>query len=162
MKELIEAKLSGSFGEIAFNEFCRLFIPPKLWKWYHREALEENAGEVTEYDQHDFEVCNRDIDVKTSEVQLVTRVGKQFQSDAVRDYTESEFESPDIYVIALFRRKKDTSVSLDERDTTILAVALPKRQGPLLNGLSARKIDQVGMGHTSRSISTRAVVSRTP
>jgi len=143
-KQLIEAKTIGALGEIAFNEFCRLFIPSELWEWYHREALKEEAGETTEYDPHDFVVFQREVDIKTSTDPARIDAESQWELDYWRkkfqEHQRQEgqlsngiqgIELPDFYIFCLSRFKHDQVIIVGwarARDIAYLAHALPENQ----------------------------------
>jgi len=58
------AKRIGNLGEIAFERFCREYMPTEMWEWQNEDAIRRCNPES--YASHDFEVFGYEIDVKTS------------------------------------------------------------------------------------------------
>lgn len=60
----LDAKRIGNLGEIAFEWFCRQYVPSEFWSWNNAEAIRRCDPES--FASNDFEVFGYDIDVKTS------------------------------------------------------------------------------------------------
>ncbi|MBX0296799.1 hypothetical protein [Haloarcula nitratireducens] len=60
----IDAKRIGNLGEIAFEQFCREYLPAEMWEWENEDAIRRCNPES--FSGHDFEVFGYEIDVKTS------------------------------------------------------------------------------------------------
>lgn len=60
----VDMKRIGNLGEIAFEQFCREYLPTEMWEWENEEAMRRCNPES--FSGHDFEVFGYDIDVKTS------------------------------------------------------------------------------------------------
>ena len=62
--EDIDIKRVGNLGELAFEQFCREYLPVEMWSWENEEAIRYCNHES--FSGHDFEIFGYDIDVKTS------------------------------------------------------------------------------------------------
>ena len=62
--EDVDAKRIGNLGEIAFEQFCREYLPAEMWEWENEEAMRRCNPES--FSGHDFEVFGYEVDVKTS------------------------------------------------------------------------------------------------
>lgn len=60
----VDAKRIGNLGELAFEQFCREYLPTELWTWENEEAMRRCDPES--FEGHDFEVFGYTVDVKTS------------------------------------------------------------------------------------------------
>ena len=60
----VDVKRIGNLGEIAFEQFCREYLPTEMWEWENEEAIRRCNPES--FSGHDFEVFGYEIDVKTS------------------------------------------------------------------------------------------------
>lgn len=60
----LERKRIGNLGEIAFERFCREYVPTEMWQWENEDAIRRCNPES--FNGHDFEVFGYEIDVKTS------------------------------------------------------------------------------------------------
>lgn len=59
-----EVKRIGNLGELAFEQFCREYLPVEMWEWKNEEAIRRCNPES--FAGHDFEVFGYKVDVKTS------------------------------------------------------------------------------------------------
>lgn len=59
-----DAKRIGNLGEIAFERFCREYLPVEMWEWMNEDAIRRCNPES--YCSYDFEAFGYEIDVKTS------------------------------------------------------------------------------------------------
>jgi hypothetical protein len=57
-------KRIGNLGELAFEQFCREYLPVELWEWKNEEAMRRCDPES--FSKYDFEVFGYEVDVKTS------------------------------------------------------------------------------------------------
>jgi hypothetical protein len=62
--EDVPTKRRGNLGELAFEQFCREYLPVEMWEWENEQALRKCNPES--YSAYDFEVFGYEIDVKTS------------------------------------------------------------------------------------------------
>lgn len=60
----IDVKRIGNLGELAFESFCREYLPVEMWHWENDDAMRLCTPES--YLGHDFEVFGYTVDVKTS------------------------------------------------------------------------------------------------
>jgi hypothetical protein len=60
----IDVKRVGNLGELAFEAFCREYLPVEMWHWENDEAMRLCNPES--FSGHDFEVFGYTVDVKTS------------------------------------------------------------------------------------------------
>jgi hypothetical protein len=57
----LESKIKGNLAEIAFQSVCREIIPIEKWHWHNGEAIRRAK---TEYNDHDFTIFGKTVDVK--------------------------------------------------------------------------------------------------
>lgn len=62
--EDVSTKRRGNLGELAFEQFCREYLPVEMWEWMNEEALRKCNPES--FSGYDFEVFGYKVDVKTS------------------------------------------------------------------------------------------------
>jgi hypothetical protein len=62
--EDVDVKRIGNLGELAFEQFCREYLPVEMWHWENEEAIRYCNPES--FSGHDFEAFGHEIDVKTS------------------------------------------------------------------------------------------------
>lgn len=60
----VAVKRIGNLGELAFEQFCREYLPTEMWEWENEEAIRRCNAES--FSGHDFEVFGYKVDVKTS------------------------------------------------------------------------------------------------
>lgn len=60
----IDVKRIGNLGELAFEQFCREYLPVEMWTWENEEALRYCNPES--YSGYDFELFGYEVDIKTS------------------------------------------------------------------------------------------------
>ena len=60
----IDVKRIGNLGELAFEQFCREYLPVEMWEWMNEASIRRCNPES--FSAYDFEVFGYDIDVKTS------------------------------------------------------------------------------------------------
>jgi hypothetical protein len=60
----LDVKRIGNLGELAFEQFCREYLPVELWEWQNEAAIRRCNPES--FAGHDFEVFGYEVDVKTS------------------------------------------------------------------------------------------------
>jgi hypothetical protein len=57
-------KRIGNLGELAFEQFCREYLPVEMWEWKNEEAMRRCNPES--FSAYDFDVFGYEVDVKTS------------------------------------------------------------------------------------------------
>nr|WP_302080553.1 hypothetical protein [Salinibaculum sp. KK48] len=60
----VAVKRIGNLGEIAFEQFCREYLPAEMWEWENEAAIRRCNAES--FSGHDFDVFGYEVDVKTS------------------------------------------------------------------------------------------------
>ena len=60
----LDVKRIGNLGELAFEQFCREYLPVEMWEWENEEAIRRCNPESVS--GHDFEVFGYTVDVKSS------------------------------------------------------------------------------------------------
>jgi hypothetical protein len=60
----LDGKRIGNLGELAFEQFCREYLPVEMWEWENEGAIRRCNPES--FCGHDFEVFGYEVDVKTS------------------------------------------------------------------------------------------------
>lgn len=60
----LDSKRIGNLGELAFEQFCREYLPVEMWEWKNEDALRRCNPES--FSGHDFTVFGYKVDVKTS------------------------------------------------------------------------------------------------
>ncbi|WP_336337263.1 hypothetical protein [Haloarcula brevis] len=96
----VDVKRIGNLGEIAFEQFCREYLPAEMWEWENEDAIRRCNPES--YSGHDFEVFGYNIDVKTS---------RDVSSFLPETLVEKDSED-DIIVMAWHRDNEDSLILL--------------------------------------------------
>lgn len=96
----VPKKRIGNLGEIAFEQFCREYLPTEMWEWNNEDAIRRCNPES--FLGHDFEVFGYEVDVKTS------RDVSAFLPKAMIE-TDSD---DDILVMAWHRDNEDSLILL--------------------------------------------------
>ncbi len=96
----VDVKRIGNLGEIAFEQFCREYLPAEMWEWENEDAIRRCNPES--YSGHDFEVFDYNIDVKTS---------RDVSSFLPETLVEKDSED-DIIVMAWHRDNEDSLILL--------------------------------------------------
>ena len=60
----LDSKRIGNLGELAFEQFCREYLPVEMWEWTNEVAIRRCNAES--FAGHDFEVFGYNVDVKSS------------------------------------------------------------------------------------------------
>ncbi|MCX2819993.1 hypothetical protein EGH25_11600 [Haladaptatus sp. F3-133] len=60
----LDVKRIGNLGELAFECFCREYLPVEMWDWMNEQAIRRCNEES--FSAYDFEVFGYEVDVKTS------------------------------------------------------------------------------------------------
>ncbi|WP_255151328.1 hypothetical protein [Halorarius halobius] len=60
----VDIKRIGNLGELAFEQFCREYLPVEMWDWKNEESM--RYCEPESFSAYDFEVFGYEVDVKTS------------------------------------------------------------------------------------------------
>lgn len=75
----VPTKRRGNLGELAFEQFCREFLPVQFWTWENEESLRKCNSES--FSAYDFEVFGYEVDVKTSRDVSAFRPAKLLEQD---------------------------------------------------------------------------------
>lgn len=106
--EDIDVKRIGNLGELAFEQFCREYLPVEMWEWKNEEAIRRCNPES--FSGYDFEVFGYEIDVKTSRDVSAFRPANILKNDP----------DDDIIVMVWHRDKEDALILLGwERTETL-------------------------------------------
>ena len=104
----VDVKRIGNLGELAFEQFCREYLPVEMWNWKNEEAIRRCNPES--FAGHDFEVFDYTVDVKTS------RDVSAFQPKKLLDNDPDD----DILVMVWHRDNEDALIMLGwERTETL-------------------------------------------
>ncbi|WP_459193646.1 hypothetical protein [Halosimplex sp. J119] len=95
-----KVKRIGNLGELAFEQFCREYLPAEMWEWENEDALRRCNPES--YSGHDFEVFGYEVDVKTS---------RDVSAFLPKKLVENDSED-DIIVMAWHRDNEDSLILL--------------------------------------------------
>jgi len=93
-----DVKRVGNLGELAFEQFCREYLPTEMWEWENEDAIRRCNPES--YSSHDFDVFDYKVDVKTSRDVSAFLPKKLIDSD----------DEDDIIVMAWHRDKEDSLI----------------------------------------------------
>jgi len=93
-------KRIGNLGELAFEQFCREYLPAEMWEWENEDAIRRCNPES--YSGHDFEVFGYEVDVKTS---------RDVSAFLPKKLVENDSED-DIIVMAWHRDNEDSLILL--------------------------------------------------
>ncbi|MFP4632141.1 MAG: hypothetical protein ACLFMT_01730 [Halobacteriales archaeon] len=133
----LDAKRVGNLGELAFEQFCREYLPVEMWEWKNEESIRRcNPDSYTGYD---FEVFGYEIDVKTSRDVSAFQPEKVLENDA----------DDDIVVMAWHRDREDALILLGwERVETLESKARTQElysgeEPEKLAHLSARPMNEI-------------------
>lgn len=127
----VSMKRIGNLGEIAFEQFCREYLPVEMWSWKNEKAIRYCNPES--FSAFDFEVFGHEIDVKTS------RDVSAFLPEALLE-TDSE---DDIVVMAWHRDNEDSLILLGwERIETLQSKVQAERD---YSGEKPEKLDHLAV-----------------
>lgn len=93
----VDSKRIGNLGEIAFEQFCREYLPAEMWEWENEDAIRRCNPES--FSGHDFEIFGYEVDVKTS------RDVSAFHPEAL-----VENDSDDDIVVMVWHRDNEDSL----------------------------------------------------
>ena len=104
----LDGKRIGNLGELAFEQFCREYLPVEMWEWKNEEAIRRcNPDSFSGYD---FEVFGYEVDVKTSRDVSAFRPASLLEQDP----------DDDILVMVWHRDNEDALIMLGwERTETL-------------------------------------------
>ncbi len=105
----IDRKRIGNLGELAFEQFCREYLPVELWEWENEAAIRRCNPES--FSGHDFEVFGYEVDVKTSRDVSAFRPSALLENDP----------DDDIIVMVWHRDAEDALILLGWERTETLA-----------------------------------------
>ncbi|WEL22690.1 Uncharacterized protein HBNXHr_2651 [Halorhabdus sp. BNX81] len=124
-----DVKRIGNLGELAFEQFCREFIPVEMWDWKNASSLRKCNPES--FSGYDFELFGYEIDVKTS------RDVSAFLPEQVLKTDDDD----DIVVMAWHRDNEDALILLGwERIETLQSKAATKHD---FSGEEPEKLDHL-------------------
>jgi hypothetical protein len=104
----VDVKRIGNLGELAFEQFCREYLPVEMWTWKNEEAIRRCNPES--FAAYDFEVFDYTVDVKTS------RDVSAFQPEKLLENDPDD----DILVMVWHRDNEDALIMLGwERTETL-------------------------------------------
>jgi len=125
----VDAKRIGNLGEIAFEQFCREYLPAEMWEWQNETAIRRCNPES--FAGHDFEVFGYEVDVKTS------RDISAFKPETL---VEKDAED-DIIVMVWHRDNEDSLILLGwERVDTLVSKVRTEQQ---FSGDSPMKLEHL-------------------
>lgn len=96
----LDTKRVGNLGEIAFERFCREYLPVEMWTWMNEEAIRRCNPES--FSSYDFEIFEHHVDVKTS---------RDISAFAPEKLVENDSED-DIIVMVWHRDNEDALILL--------------------------------------------------
>jgi len=96
----VGVKRIGNLGEIAFEQFCREYLPTEMWEWENEDAIRRCNSES--FSGHDFRVFDYEVDVKTS---------RDVSAFLPESLVEADSED-DIIVMAWHRDNEDSLILL--------------------------------------------------
>jgi len=125
----INAKRIGNLGEIAFEQFCREYLPAEMWEWENEDAIRRCNPES--FSGYDFNVFGYKIDVKTSRDVAAFHPETLVENDA----------DDDIIVMVWHRDNEDSLIMLGwERVETLASKVETERQ---FSGNSPAKLEHL-------------------
>ena len=95
----VDVKRIGNLGEIAFEQFCREYLPAEMWEWENEDAMRRCNPES--FSGHDFEIFGYEVDVKTSR-----------DVSAFLPHTLVENDPDDDIVVMVWHRDNEDSLML--------------------------------------------------
>ena len=126
-----DSKRIGNLGEIAFESFCREYLPAQMWEWQNETAIRRCNPES--FAGHDFEVFGYEVDVKTS---------RDVSAFLPEQLVENDSED-DIIVMVWHRDNEDGLILLGwERVDTLISKV---RTEEAYAGESPPKLDHLAM-----------------
>lgn len=127
----VAAKRIGNLGELAFEQFCREYLPVELWTWTNADAI--RYGTQDSFLGHDFEVFGYEVDVKTS------RDISAFLPEALLDADPND----DVVVMVWHRDNEDSLMLLGwERVETLASKAESQER---YSGDTTAKLDHLAV-----------------
>ncbi|EMA03626.1 hypothetical protein [Haloferax denitrificans] len=125
----LDVKRIGNLGELAFEQFCREYLPVELWEWKNEEAMRRCNPES--FSSYDFEVFGYEVDVKTS------RDVSAFLPETLLDNDPDD----DIIVMVWHRDNEDSLILLGwERTETLKSKAASQEK---YSGEEPEKLDHL-------------------
>ncbi|SEV85394.1 hypothetical protein [Natrinema salifodinae] len=128
-----DAKRIGNLGELAFEQFCREYLPVEMWEWKNEDAIRRCNPES--FSGHDFEVFGYEVDVKSS------RDVSAFLPESLVERDPDD----DIVVMVWHRDDEDSLMLLGwERLATLKSKAEYSGESPAkLDHLAARPMNEL-------------------
>lgn len=122
-------KRVGNLGELAFEQFCREYLPTEMWEWENEDAIRRCNPES--FSPYDFEVFGYEVDVKTS------RDVSAFLPDTLVEKDADD----DIIVMAWHRDKEDSLILLGWEHTQTLKSKVETQEQ--FSGEEPEKLDHI-------------------
>jgi len=127
--EDVAVKRIGNLGEIAFEQFCREYLPAEMWEWNNEAAIRRCNPES--FAGHDFEIFGYEVDVKTS---------RDVSAFLPESLVEADSED-DIIVMIWHRDNEDSLILLGwERVETLQSKVATEQE---FSGDSPAKLDHL-------------------
>lgn len=127
--EDVDVKRIGNLGELAFECFCRDYLPVEMWHWENEEAIRQCNPES--FCGHDFEVFGYTVDVKTSRDVSAFLPERLYETDP----------DDDIVVVAWHRDNEDALMLLGWVRTRTLESKVTTNEA--YDGASPSKLDHL-------------------
>ncbi len=133
----LDGKRIGNLGELAFEQFCREYLPVEMWEWENEAAIRRCNAES--FSGHDFDVFGYEVDVKTSRDVSAFRPANILENDP----------DDDIIVMVWHRDNEDALILLGWERTETLAskvetqAAYSGEEPEKLAHLSARPMNEL-------------------
>lgn len=125
----LHGKRIGNLGELAFEQFCREYLPVEMWSWKNEDAIRQCTPES--FSSYDFEVFGYEIDVKTS------RDVSAFLPESLLENDPDD----DIVIMVWHRDNEDSLILLGwERLETLTSKAATQEQ---YSGTEPEKLDHL-------------------
>jgi hypothetical protein len=127
----LDVKRIGNLGEMAFESFCREYLPTEMWEWENEDAMRRCNPES--YSGYDFRVFDHEVDVKTS------RDVSAFRPEAITEQDAGD----EIVVMVWHRDNEDSLILLGwERVEALLSKVEMEEQ---YSGVEPEKLDHLAM-----------------
>nr|WP_236544731.1 hypothetical protein [Salinirussus salinus] len=127
----LDVKRIGNLGEMAFESFCREYLPTEMWEWENEEAMRRCNPES--YSGYDFQVFEHEVDVKTS------RDVSAFRPEEIIEQDDDD----EIIVMIWHRDNEDSLILLGwERVDALLSKVEMEEQ---YSGQEPEKLDHLAM-----------------
>jgi len=127
----VAVKRIGNLGEIAFEQFCREYLPAEMWEWRNEDAIRRCNPES--FSGHDFKVFDYEVDVKTSRDVSAFLPSKIVENDS----------KDEIIVMAWHRDNEDSLILLGWEWVDTLLTKVETQEA--YSGEEPAKLDHIAM-----------------